>query len=149
MSAGIRAMPQAARATHASHRAVLHRLGLSVGIAIALSGCRLGPHQNPATPEKEADAFCYSQARDDAARPAVREALSDGILTDAECSDVIMPLVEASNRDFRARIRREANEAVRAASAMSAGTAETRSGSGRQPASAVGDVGNADGIETP
>ena len=28
-----------ARATHASHRAALRRLGLSVGIAIALMGC--------------------------------------------------------------------------------------------------------------
>lgn len=28
-----------ARATHAPHRAVFHRLGLSVGIAIALAGC--------------------------------------------------------------------------------------------------------------
>jgi hypothetical protein len=28
-----------ARSTHAAHRAVFHRLGLSVGIAIALAGC--------------------------------------------------------------------------------------------------------------
>jgi hypothetical protein len=34
----VRAIPSG-RATHASHRAVLRRLGLSVGIAIALAGC--------------------------------------------------------------------------------------------------------------
>ena len=101
------------------------RLGLTVGVAIALAGCNhsptwLGDDWPSAT--KEADVTCYSLAKDYVGHADVRAALADGILTEKECHEVIMPYVDADNLRARDELR---NEAISAASAGDARSDET------------------------
>ena len=85
-------------------------------LALALSGC----FQSAPTilqddlAAKEADVFCYVEARDSADQLAVQDALSDGRLSEAECRSIIMPQVERANAEYRAKVRREAIAAIAA-----------------------------------
>lgn len=111
----------AARATHASHRARILGLGLSVGIAIALSGC------TPPSMRGSADAsdVAFSTVTMDAnesdypkAKAAAREALSDGRVTNDEYNRVI-----AISNAYKAKAcslaKRAAVEAARGRRAIS------------------------------
>ena len=89
-----------ARATHASHRTRLHRLGLSVGIAIALCGCGRTPFD-----EREADPIQYSTVKDviefnRVGADLAKSALRDGVLTEDEYTDIILAPSQAREPEF-------------------------------------------------
>jgi hypothetical protein len=79
-----------ARATHAPHRAEFHRLGLSVGIAIALAGCSADVDD----PQSEASGTQYGTVgmiatSYGAAQGLAKRALKDGTLTNGEYDQVL------------------------------------------------------------
>jgi hypothetical protein len=80
-----RAMPSA-RATHATHRARILGLGLSAGIAIALSGCsRTAPgFDNFEVVDADYATVAVIANHNWGSSPLARKALSDGKLTQGE-----------------------------------------------------------------
>lgn len=81
---------------------------------LILAGCVRAPSAPAETPSNpEADVSCYWAAERDATQPDVRNALSDGILSQDECRTVVMPYVDRSLADARAQARQRAVEASR------------------------------------
>ena len=83
---------------------------LAAIMATALAGCNTQPSSKEAG--KEADMTCYWSAEAHTDSAAVREALEDGMLTGAECDEVVRP---AAARDYEAALTKVRNRAVAAA----------------------------------
>lgn len=119
----------------------LRLFAVPVSIAIALSGCQ----------SREARDVDYSMAGNLAPLPTrsgalARRGLADGFLTAGEAAAMWRAYDAEADADRAMRKAETINRwKQRAASAMSAQRAETQSGSGLQPASAV----DAEGSETP
>jgi hypothetical protein len=94
-----------ARATHASHRARILGLGLSVGIAIALGACGRLCARCEAN-DTRYSIVGYAAERDDKIGTAARLALSDGTLTNAEYGRV-RALIVAEGDAADAKRKRE------------------------------------------